>query len=441
MIKIYLFTLVLFGLFTKDCKAQMWVAATPFDEPLNNDGGNCLSIVTTMEVFQNELYVAGDFTSVGSNQPTNSGLVAENIAKWNGINWSPVGIGNELHNFPCVTDMQVFNNKLYIATESRIFVWDGSVLSACSSCNLSGDKVFQIFNNELYVATFNSQLYKLNGNTWEHIALPGTGGQILDLEVFQNELYSSGTYGIFKLVNNVWQDVTNSLGGQAASTGKMAVFNNELYANVFQGDFSGQNMHWLAKFNGTSWTQVQIPYTIILPASSLFDINVHNGQLYAAITANNNGFWKFDGINWSIVANNPSAQLTWHGFHYSSIVFQNELYSCGNFGILKPNSSQEYYPAWNTIVKLDPLAVSVPEIDVTSNIKVVPNPSSSTFVVQLTTDYIGTNYYVFNQLGNPIVNGKVVSEDIEIDMSNFSEGIYWLKFENSLYPVKKLIKI
>ncbi len=52
----------------------------------------------------------------------------------------------------------------------------------------------------------------------------------------------------------------------------------------------------------------------------------------------------------------------------------------------------------------------------------------------------GRNYYLLDQIGNMIHSGTVDSENMEIDLSRFSEGIYWLKFENSMLPVQKIIK-
>jgi hypothetical protein len=44
------------------------------------------AIVRALEVYNGELYIGGDFTNVG-------GIVVSNIAKWNGTTWSALGTG------------------------------------------------------------------------------------------------------------------------------------------------------------------------------------------------------------------------------------------------------------------------------------------------------------------------------------------------------------
>ncbi len=55
-------------------------------------------------------------------------------------------------------------------------------------------------------------------------------------------------------------------------------------------------------------------------------------------------------------------------------------------------------------------------------------------------DMTGTSYFLVDQIGNMIQSGTVDAENMEIDLSPFAEGVYWLKFDNSLIPVQKIIK-
>ncbi len=76
---------------------QMWVPATPFPGANGGTNNSSFSIygwgcggcpfVSNLKAFNNELYVGGYFNTIG-------GLIAHNIAKWNGTNWSTLGPGN-----------------------------------------------------------------------------------------------------------------------------------------------------------------------------------------------------------------------------------------------------------------------------------------------------------------------------------------------------------
>lgn len=73
-------------------------------------------------------------------------------------------------------------------------------------------------------------------------------------------------------------------------------------------------------------------------------------------------------------------------------------------------------------------------------ISISPNPTTSKFVVEGMVNMTGTNYYLLDQIGNIIQSGTIDAEKMEIDLSRFAEGVYWLKFENSWLPVQRIIK-
>jgi hypothetical protein len=58
--------------------------------------------IWAVTVYQNEIYVCGEFDFIGS-------IAANNIAKYNGTSWSTVGAGLG----GCVSNMAVYNNELY----------------------------------------------------------------------------------------------------------------------------------------------------------------------------------------------------------------------------------------------------------------------------------------------------------------------------------------
>ena len=63
----------------------------------------------------------------------------------------------------------------------------------------------------------------------------------------------------------------------------------------------------------------------------------------------------------------------------------------------------------------------------TTNVKIYPNPSSQ--FIQISNLNSKESYTIFSILGNEIKNG-VISDNGQIDIRNFTNGLYFLKFEN-----------
>ncbi len=139
-------------------------------------------------VFQDELYVVGEFDSIGD-------VSTKSIAKWNGADWLPVldDYGNFLQ-MEFIEDIETHNNELYICGRidslngeeyNDIARWNGQ-----SWDNVGGGLIditsgipvhirdLEVYNGCLYAGTIqsrlsdNSQIYyllKWNDSTWEGI--------------------------------------------------------------------------------------------------------------------------------------------------------------------------------------------------------------------------------------------------------------------------------
>lgn len=59
---------------------------------------------------------------------------------------------------------------------------------------------------------------------------------------------------------------------------------------------------------------------------------------------------------------------------------------------------------------------------------VFPNPNKGEFSLHLTGDISESRYYIYNSLGNEIINNTLYNNIETIDISNYPEGIYLLKF-------------
>ncbi len=319
--------------------SNLWVAATPFpfaSGKFDTGSGVTLTKITSMVTYNNELIVAGDFTAIG-------GIVAHSIAKWNGTNWSNVGVGNFLNSK--VKDMVVYNNKLYL-TADKLYVWDGTLLIAFDyiepNTNYNGIRGsdLHIFNGNLYIlgdSPSTSYIYKYDGSNISIIN--STLGSENCIGNLNNILYCGTNDGLYKYENNVWATV-NGITTSSPKIINIATYNNELYALGEFNSLGGLTVNNFAKFNGTTWTNVSSPLMSYIYTNSLSGYNlglnhlkVINNELYLAHTfftnAGTNGgpVIKFNGSQWTTVASN----YTSYGGTVHS--FNNNLYCGGAMGV------------------------------------------------------------------------------------------------------------
>ncbi len=256
--------------------------------------------------FQNDIYIAGAFYKCGGKDITA-------IARWNGTEWFEVGGGltdtSELgfSQWATVFDMEVYNNELYIIgnfktaggiTTNSVAKFDGQNWTDLSQGIINPYPVntylsLMFYNNDLYLAGIGSiGLLKRVGNTWQKIGAGVKGDAWINrLEVYQNNLYVGGYF------NTNSGNIDNSLfytnGTSYFSTAggvlpsnlfDMQEYRSELYV-CGQINFAGyQPIGRIAKWNGTQWynTNLSILDPPNNPAGTLRALEVYNGKLIVA---------------------------------------------------------------------------------------------------------------------------------------------------------------
>ena len=179
-------------------------------------------------VYNNSLYVGGNFTQAGSGG-------ALNIARWDGAHWSPLvgGLNSESD------ALTLMNGDLYAGGSFSLA--DGSAASGIA---------------------------KWNGTAWSGLGTGlNAGGSIKALAAKDDVLYAGGTFtqmdkkpatNIAQWNGTEWSAVGGSLGnpaangGPATSVNALTIFDNTLYAG---GSFTTP-ANYLAKWDGTIWTAV-----------------------------------------------------------------------------------------------------------------------------------------------------------------------------------------
>lgn len=184
--------------------------------------------VHAITVHDGDLIIGGDFTRVGD-------VPANNIARWDGTHWHPLGPGfNEI-----VYALGSYNGQLVAGRDGGVAWWDGATWS-------SGLRVFGTvravaeYNGELVIAgdmqavlngTVSTGAARWNGSTW----LPlNVGGWVWALTVYNGELIAGGLFG--------------AAGGVPA--GSIARWNGSRWASLAAANALNGEVHALAEFEG-----------------------------------------------------------------------------------------------------------------------------------------------------------------------------------------------
>ena len=121
------------------------------------------------------------------------------------------------------------------------------------------------------------------------------------------------------------------------------------------------------------------------------------------------------------------------GYKYS-LFLKNDgtLWACGKntYGELGDGTTADHHTAVQ-VNGLCQMATSLNEINETPGISIFPNPSSGRF--QLTTNNMQSangELEIYNMLGEKVYSNPNILQQNEINLSNFSKGIYFVKYND-----------
>lgn len=108
-----------------------------------------------MEVYQGELYVAGQFEQIGS-------IKENHIARWDGVQWKPVGGGiqNDIFGYSLLRELHVHDGYLYVGGRfggaggvpaEGVARWDGNEWCGCGSNILEQVISLNHYRDTLYI--------------------------------------------------------------------------------------------------------------------------------------------------------------------------------------------------------------------------------------------------------------------------------------------------
>ncbi len=302
-------TVYLVGTFTQNL--ALWNGSYSFEPAPRLDVGTSGISVTSICVVGNDIYIGGYFSSVG-------GVAVNNIAKWNGSEWSALGSG--------VTGG-------FSPSPVQALAHDGTYLYAGGFfTNAGGSSI--------------SYLAKWNGSSWSSVG-GNPNNAVYDIEFIDNKIFVSGYFTsvggvsanrIAEYSGGVW----HALGtGLSAVCFDMTQDGTTLYAT---GNFitaGGVSAAYIAMWNGSTW----VPLGTGLNSSGMV-MKFYNGKLYAGgmfttaggIAAERAAVW--DGVSWSALGTGlPGAPESIEAYG-SDIYFGGAFSTAG--GVNSPNLAK-----WN----------------------------------------------------------------------------------------------
>jgi hypothetical protein len=418
-------------IFNQTGSAQTWSALGEGLESDNPEG------VFSLSFFNDSLYAAGAFEYAGVNG-------ANNVAVWNGTAWSPLGNGITADaDFYGVNALANYKGNLYAGGQfdsagsigaQNIAEWNGANWSAVGQSQLgSGDSNFVagliVYDSTLFVGGIFSSGIPINvwnGTAWSNNT--NFYGAATCFTIYQGNLYAGGFfYGDDEIPYGLaeWNDTTWNLLAPIGSVDSNAIdivyalanYNGNLVAAGNFDSLGGVAATNIAQWNGSAWLQLGGG---LLPADedgAVYSLATFNGSLWAGgqITAAGatpvNGLAKWNGTSWtSPVVLSQSAQVS------ALLAESDNLYVGGYFDSIAGISA-------NNIAEFtNPTGIS----PVTANgaASVYPNPGNGNFFVSLQNATDEYSISVYNITGERITQTVLNPDITELDLSTAAKGIY-----------------
>jgi hypothetical protein len=297
------------------------------------------SSIDKVIIVKNELYVTGDFDSIG-------GIHAKLLAKWDGIKWDSVSHSLNSDNIDYWT-LGEYENQLYTADRpnnsngyyARIKKWNGKTWEVIGTTNASWGKIpnsmmvtgpnirmMKEFKGALYVVgNFDEingikakNIARWDGKEWSPLQKGIDYDDMIWIDgmcEYRGKLYIAGMFDKAddKEVNNMacwdgnkWISIP---GLRSNHLEALAVYNDELYVGGYFYNNGDEFKTGLMKWNEKEWTNVGDTLKAIVCSMA-----VYNGLLYAGFSrmTPQDGFYalaKWNNKTWSPMGggvNNPN---------------------------------------------------------------------------------------------------------------------------------------
>jgi trimeric autotransporter adhesin len=374
--------------------------------------------VTTIVRYQNELYVGGLFDNSGSQ-------ALNNVARWTGSEFVPVGDGFDL-----------WINRLLVIEDS---------LYACGAFTHSGN-------------TPVNGLAKWNGTSWEPVFnfpqfSASSANEVACIAKYNDQLYVVGNFANLDLNirdgvvwnGESWGSFGGSFFGGLMSISDLAQYNGELIlvGSVSQEENINNPGNGILGWDGENWNSfnngVDDPNTDYIGA--VFDVEVHEDRVYVAgnftaaggIPANQLAFWEQD--HWCTFIDTVQIVGTQTSINRLTF-FKDTLHIAGFFDGISGNTSIHGIAKYlggdeceitrvNTLNSLD-----APSL--------FPNPASNQIHLKNVQSSPQLEISIYDCIGHLVLR---VGNSTVVDVSALSTGMYYMRVsDENRVSVQSFIK-
>ncbi len=263
--------------------------------------------VRVLAIYDNELIVGGDFDLSGT-------LPLENIARWNGSSLSAVGDGLS----GSVNALESHDGMLLAAADTsfRVHRWDGLTWNRLGSGLNATPEALAVVGPEVYAAgdfeNLSTTLVRLDGLSWEAVA-GAPESTILDAYADQSDLILSGRFetvngvvanGIAVLAETGWLPVISGQGlGLNSPARALSAYGESVYAVGFLRSAGQAVVQNVAKLDGSGW--MPLGNSELQDGEFLSAIAVNEDRVFVGGSLNQIGgvvasnIAQFDGSDWS----------------------------------------------------------------------------------------------------------------------------------------------
>ncbi len=434
--------LILFILIGFSVKCQNWISLS------NGTNGEVRTMYT--DSTNGNLYVGGNFSRAND-------VTAIGIAKWDGINWYAMGLGNIFNCYP-VLAITKHDNEIYAggfcASDGGLKKWNGTTWVTVGS-GVNGSVVaLEVYNNELFIGGVFDTIggipcdgfAKWDGNNYTPIGMPSIfipPSAVTAICIYQGEIYLGGNFytaaypndtiqNIIRYDGSNWKSAGGGMHGGMDNISCFAIFKNELYVAGTFTKAHGNVGNYIQKWDGTSWSEVGggVIGNGGVGNGQISDLIIYHNELYAVGVFGYAGgipaqyISKWDGTNWCGLSSFFDNTIGCLG------VYNDMLYVGGGFTTID-GDTMNFIAKWigGNYVDTCGNISSVNEIPSQENtITVYPNPFSDFTTLVLSKPLFKATLLVYDIVGKEVWRKEnLTGREIKISRGGMSQGMYFFK--------------
>jgi hypothetical protein len=403
------------------------------------------------DTVNNVLYAAGQIMS------TPSSFTSIRICKYDGTNWTNLGIFNDQ-----VLSVVTYNGDLIAAgyfsaiNGSPIFSiarYDGTAWYPMGNFDMEVMRL-RVLNSDLYaMGYFNSvngipirKIAKWDGTTWSDVNgfSCDTFGVARDVVFFQGDTYVCGNFNMASGVDHIavykggsWQGVGGGIPGGWTDLTKMLIYQNQLHLMGCIIKPDGNVGNGIQKWDGNVWTEVGAGIlddfnSYSSAGTMIYDAVLHDTSLYVAGCFGNAGFVpaysvaKWNGLKWCGLTTNGllSNKAISLGFLNDTLflgIGDDTLNGVFTNGIIK-------YVAGNYTDTCSIDFTGINENTFDDSFFVYPNPAQEYVTIDVGIGLRAEAVEIKNILGQTVYSSSETlspgKQKLEIDVGTLAPGVY-----------------